>query len=172
MDASAQTAVTTLLCVCKSFLPRRPKSPQKYHNYILTRSSFHLIPLHITLFSSARTSSMSFWLCWSDKQPRTCFSDSSNSSNSVRKTHAFTLTTSGFHMSTYTRQKLAKRVKHLRFTLLSDDGRRQPACPGFRLMCVCERLHLISQSRPLFYMVCSCLCDGMCVSTVPPLTKF
>lgn len=59
---------------------------------MLTRSIF--LPsnsLYITLFRSARTSSMSFWLCWSDRQLRTCFSDSSSSSNSAgNKTHTHT----------------------------------------------------------------------------------
>lgn len=69
----------------KSLLPQRPGNLEKQHNHISSASFSDLNSVYITLCSSVRTSSMSFWLCWSDKQPRTCFSDSSNSSNSAGK---------------------------------------------------------------------------------------
>lgn len=86
--------------------------------------------LYITLFSSARTSSTSFWLCWSDRQPRTCFSDSSNSSNSARNT--FTWINFEFYILTNTKEKTVNN----RATSPSDHDNRQPVSPGFRLMCV------------------------------------
>lgn len=72
---------------------------------------------------------MSFWLCWSDRQPRTCFSDSSNSSNSARKTATWTR----FDFS-YLNQHKGKNDKSP-FTI--RPWQEDPVPPGLRFMRVC-----------------------------------
>lgn len=66
MDPPAQTAVTTPFR--KSLRPQRPDSHEKQHNYILTPSSFHLIPFILP--------------CVVVQEPALCHSDSAGQTGS------------------------------------------------------------------------------------------
>lgn len=123
--------------------------------------------LYITLFSSARTSSTSFWLCWSDRQPRTCFSDSSNSSNSARNTFTW-INFEFLHLNQHKRKNSQRQSD---FTIRSWQ---QTACFSWFQINVCVKDCISFPSQHFCSTLCAHVCVMVCVSvsTVPPLTKF
>lgn len=101
-DAQAQTAETTLLCLCKSLLPRRSESIEKYHNYTFTQGSFHLIPFILP--------------CLVVQVPALCHSDSAGRTDSPGPASVTATTPPTLEKQTHSHQYILADLQILTFT--------------------------------------------------------